>query len=173
MIGNAMTESPPRRDTAADQSSSDHANVVVRPPVLWVLLVATGIGLDFLVPLPFMPAGFPAVWVGSGVWLAGFALAGLAIAEFRRAGTEVQTHTPTAVIVDAGVFAFSRNPVYVGAHIGIVGVAIGLDSLWVLSTLVPFYPVIRYGVVAREEAYLERKFGDAYLAYKSRVRRWL
>ena len=167
-----MTQDSLRQDSAADQSSSDHANVVVRPPVLWVLLVAVGIGLDFLVPLPFMPAGFPAAWVGGGVWLAGFALAVLAIRQFRRAGTEVQTHTPTAVIVDTGVFAFSRNPIYVGAHIGIVGVAIALDSLWILSTLVPFYFVIRYGVVTREEAYLERKFGEAYLAYKTRVRMW-
>ncbi len=169
-----MTKASPRRNTTDDQSSSDHANVVVRPPVLWVLLVAAGIGLDFLVPLPsFMPAGFPVVWVGSGVWLAGFALAALAIKQFRGAGTEVQTHTPTAVIVDTGVFAFSRNPIYLGAHIGTVGVAIALDSLWVLSTLVPFYLVIRYGVVAHEEAYLERKFGDAYRAYTARVRRWI
>ncbi len=167
-----MTQDSPRQDNAVDQSSSDHANVVVPPPVLWVLLVAAGIGLDFLVPLPFMPAGFPAAWVGSGVWLAGFALAALAIWQFRRAGTEVQTHTPTAVVVDTGVFASSRNPIYLGAHIGTVGVAIAFDSLWILSTLVPFYLVIRYGVVAREEAYLERKFGDAYLAYKARVGRW-
>ena len=62
---------------------------------------------------------------------------------------------------------------YLGAHIGIVGVAIALNSLWILSTLVPSYLVIRYGVVAREEAYLERKFGDAYRAYEARVRRWL
>ncbi len=168
-----MTQDSPRQGTAADHSSLDHANVVVHPPVLWVLLVAAGYGLDVLVPLPFMPAGFPVAWVGGGVWFAGFALAGFAIRQFRRAGTEVQTHTPTAVIVDAGVFAFSRNPIYLGGHIGTVGVAIGLDSLWVLSTLIPFYLVIRYGVVAREEAYLERKFGDAYLAYMARVRRWL
>jgi len=45
--------------------------------------------------------------------------------------------------------------------------------LWILATLVLFYLVIRYGVVAREEDYLERKFGDVYLGYKSRVRRWL
>ena len=168
-----MTENPPRRDSAAEPSSSDHADVVIRPPILWVLLVAAGIGLDFLISLPFMPEGFPAAWVGGGVWLAGFALAALAIRQFRRAGTEVQTNTPSAAIVDSGVFAMSRNPIYVGAHIGILGVAIALDSLWTLSMLVPFYLVIRHGVVAREEAYLERKFGDAYLAYKARVRRWL
>ncbi len=173
MTGIAMTELPPRPDNAPDQSPPDHATVVVRPPVLWVLLVAVGYGLDFLLPLPLLPAGFPAAWVGGGVLLAGFVLAGLAIAQFRRAGTEVQTHTSTAVIVDTGVFAFSRNPIYVGAHIGIVGVAIALDSLWILATLVAFYFVIRYGVVAREDAYLERKFGTAYLGYKARVRRWL
>ncbi len=123
-----MTELPPWTDNAPDQSPPDHAIVVVHPPVLWVLLVAAGYGLDSLLPLPFMPAGFPAAWVGGGVWLTGFVLAGLAIA---------------------------------------------LNSLWILSTLVPFSFVIRYGVVAREEAYLERKFGDAYLAYKARVRRWI
>ncbi len=125
---------------------------MVHPPVLWVFLVAAGYGLDFLLPLPILTAGFPATWVGGGVWLAGFVLAGLAIAQFRHAGNEVQTHTSTAAIVDTGVFTFSRNPIYVGAHIGTVGVAIALNSLWILSTLVPFYFVIRYGVVAREEA---------------------
>jgi protein-S-isoprenylcysteine O-methyltransferase Ste14 len=51
--------------------------------------------------------------------------------------------------------------------------AIALDNLWLLVMLLPFALVIRYGVVAREEAYLERKFGDVYRAYRSRVRRWL
>ncbi len=104
-----MTQDSPRQDNAVDQSSSDHAHVVVPPPVNWVLRVAAGIGRDFLVPRPFMPAGFPAAWVGSGVWLAGFALAALAIKQFRHAGTEVQTHTPTAVIVDTGVFTFPQS----------------------------------------------------------------
>ena len=61
-----------------------------------VLLVAAGYGLDRWLALPFLPAGFPAAWVGGGVWLAGFVLAVLAIAQFRRAGTDLQTHTPTA-----------------------------------------------------------------------------
>ena len=53
------------------------------------------------------------------------------------------------------------------------GLAIAFDSLWLLVALVPFALVIRFGVVAREEAYLERKFGEAYSQYRSRVRRWL
>ena len=64
----------------------------------------------------------------------------------------------------------------VGAVVGILGLtglAIALDNLWLLMVLVPFALLIRYGVVAREEAYLERKFGDVYRGYRSRVRRWL
>jgi protein-S-isoprenylcysteine O-methyltransferase Ste14 len=57
--------------------------------------------------------------------------------------------------------------------IGQIGFAIGFDSLWILATLIPFYFVLRHGVVAREEVYLERKFGEVYLGYKSRVRRWI
>ncbi len=162
----------PQDDTQAPPPT-DHANVVVRPPVLWILLIAASYGLDRLLPLPFLPKDFPTVWIGLVIWLLGFALAAVAIAQFRRAGTDVSTHTATARIVDAGIFAWSRNPIYVGAHIGTVGVAIALNSLWVLATLVPFYLVIRYGVVAREEAYLEREFGQAYLDYKARVRRWI
>lgn len=57
--------------------------------------------------------------------------------------------------------------------LGLAGLAVGFDDLWLLAMLVPFTLTIRYGVIAREEAYLERKFGAVYLAYKSRVRRWL
>ena len=66
-----------------------------------------------------------------------------------------------------------RNPIYLDMMLGLIGLAIAFNSLWLLVTLVPFALVIRYGVIAREEAYLERKFGEVYLAYKSRVRRWL
>ena len=57
--------------------------------------------------------------------------------------------------------------------VGLIGLAIAFDSLWLLVALMPFALVIRYGVVAREEAYLERKFGDAYRQYRARVRRWV
>ena len=168
-----MIADHPELNNSTNQSPRDHANVVVPPPVLWVSLMAVGYGLDLLLPLPFLPSSYPVVWVGAGIFLAGIALAGVVVIQFRRAGTGVQPHTSTAKIVDTGVFAFSRNPIYLGALIGTVGVAIALNSLWVLATLVPFYLVIRAGVIAREEAYLERKFGSTYLGYKARVRRWL
>ena len=86
-----------------------------------------------------------------------------------RAGSNVPTSLPTTTIVETG----PRNPIYLGMVLGLIGLAIAFNSLWLLLTLVPFALALRYGVVAREEAYLERKFGDAYRRYSARVRRWL
>jgi protein-S-isoprenylcysteine O-methyltransferase Ste14 len=89
-----------------------------------------------------------------------------------RAGSNVPTSLPTTTIVETGPY-LTRNPIYLGMVLGLIGLAIAFNGLWLLMTLVPFALVIRYGVVAREEAYLERKFGDVYRGYRSRVRRWL
>jgi hypothetical protein len=98
---------------------------------------------------------------------------GRAIVTITRAGSNVPTNLPTTTIVESGPYRFTRNPIYLGMFLGLIGLAIAFDNLWLLMMLVPFALVIRYGVVAREEAYLERKFGDVYRGYRSRVRRWL
>jgi protein-S-isoprenylcysteine O-methyltransferase Ste14 len=90
-----------------------------------------------------------------------------------RAGSNVPTSMPTTTIVDTGPYRFTRNPIYLAMMLALAGLAIAFDSLWILLTLVPFALVIGYGVVAREEAYLERKFGEAYRRYRARVRRWV
>jgi len=115
----------------------------------------------------------PAGWVGGAVFALALALAAWAIATLTRAGSNVPTSMPTMTIVDAGPYRFTRNPIYLGMIVGLIGLAIAFDSLWLLVALMPFALVIRYGVVACEEAYLERKFGDVYRRYRSRVRRWL
>ena len=115
----------------------------------------------------------PHVWVGAAVFALAFALAVWAITTFRRAGTRVETHKPTTAIVISGPYRFTRNPIYLGMFLGQIGLAIGFNSLWILGMLAPFFAVIRWGVVTREEAYLECKFSAVYLDYKSRVRRWL
>jgi protein-S-isoprenylcysteine O-methyltransferase Ste14 len=155
------------------ETAKDNSNAVIRPPIAWALAFVTGVGLDWLYPMPFIPTSVPRAWVGVAIFALGFALAVWAIVTIRRAGSRIETHKPTTTIVSSGPYGFTRNPVYVGMFLGQCGLAVGLDSLWLLATLAPFYLVIRYGVVAREEAYLERKFGDLYVAYTSRVRRWL
>src|SRR5687768_5053135 len=151
----------------------DTAQVAIRPPIAWLLTLLVGLALDWLVPLPFVPAGLPAGWIGSAVFAAAVALLAWAIATMTRAGSNVPTSMPTTTIVDTGPYRFTRNPIYLAMFLGLVGLAMAFNSLWLLAVLVPFALVIRYGVVAREEAYLERKFDDAYRRYRSRVRRWL
>jgi protein-S-isoprenylcysteine O-methyltransferase Ste14 len=149
------------------------AQVIVRPPIAWGLAVIAGLALGWLVPLPFLPANLPAGWLGAAVFVLALALFAWAIVTITRAGSNVPTYLPTTTIVESGPYRFTRNPIYLGMFLGLIGLAIAFDNLWLLMTLVPFALVIRYGVVAREETYLERKFGDVYRGYGARVRRWL
>jgi protein-S-isoprenylcysteine O-methyltransferase Ste14 len=153
--------------------TADTAHVIIRPPLAWGLAVMAGLALDWLVPWPFLPAGLLAGWLGTMVVVLALALFAWAIVTVTRAGSNVPTYLPTISIVESGPYRFTRNPIYLSMVLGLIGLAIAFDTLWLLMMLVPFALVIRYGVVAREEAYLERKFGDVYRGYRSRVRRWL
>jgi protein-S-isoprenylcysteine O-methyltransferase Ste14 len=153
--------------------TADTAQVIIRPPLAWGLAVIAGLALDWLVPLPFLPAHLPAGWLGAMVVVLALALVAWAIVTITRAGSNVPTNLPTTTIVESGPYRFTRNPIYLGMFLGLTGLAIAFDNLWLLMMLAPFALVIRYGVVAREEAYLERKFGDIYRGYRSRLRRWL
>jgi protein-S-isoprenylcysteine O-methyltransferase Ste14 len=149
------------------------AQVLVRPPLAWALAVVTGFVLDWLEPLVFVPEDWPAGLLGAVVFVLALALAVWALDTMTRAGTNVPTNRPTTTIVEGGPYRFTRNPIYMGMFGGLIGLGIAFDNLWLLLMLVPFALVIRYGVVAREEAYLERKFGETYRGYRQRVRRWL
>ncbi len=151
------------------------ARVIIRPPIAWALAVVAGFALDWLAPLPFLPEeeDWPAGLLGAVVFVLALALALWAMDTMTRAGTNIPTNRPTTTIVEGGPYRFTRNPIYVGMFGGLIGLGIAFDNPWLLLMLVPFALVIRYGVVAREEAYLERRFGEAYRSYRRRVRRWL
>ena len=153
--------------------TADTAQVVIRPPLAWGLAVIAGLALEGLVSLPFLPANPPARWLGVIAFVFALTLLAWAIVTISRTGSNVPTNLPTTTIVDSGPYRFTRNPIYLGMLLGLIGLAVAFDNLWLLMMLVPFALVIRYGVIAREEAYLERKFGDVYRGYRSRVRRWL
>jgi protein-S-isoprenylcysteine O-methyltransferase Ste14 len=146
---------------------------MIRPPLAWGLAVLSGLALNWLLPLPFLPDDLPAGWLGALVFVLALALFAWAIATMTRAGSNVPTNRPTTIIVESGPYRFTRNPIYLGMFLGLIGLGLAFNTLWLLMMLVPFALVISYGVVAREEAYLERKFGDGYRGYRSRVRRWL
>ena len=137
------------------------------------LAVIAGLALNWFVPLPFLPGELPAGWLGAMVFVLALALFAWAIVTITNAGSNVPTSLPTTTVVESGPYRFTRNPIYLGMFLGLIGLAIAFNSLWLLLTLVPFALVIRYGVVTREEAYLDRKFGHIYRRYRARVRRWL
>jgi len=153
--------------------AADTAQVVVRPPIAWALAALVGFALNWLIPLPFMPPAVSVGWLGGALFAMALALLVWAATTLTRAGSHVPTSMPTMTIVDSGPYRFTRNPIYLAMFLALIGLAMSFDSLWLLAALVPFALVIRYGVVAREEAYLERKFGDLYRRYRTRVRRWL
>jgi protein-S-isoprenylcysteine O-methyltransferase Ste14 len=156
------------RDTAV-------AGVIARPPLLFLAALLLGFVSDRLLPLPFaVPGGDPVHWVFAGsLILIGLGLAAAGIGNFSRAATPVPTNEPTRALVTTGIHGWMRNPIYLGMFLVYGGIGLAARSPWTLVLTLPLAIAIGYGVVAREEAYLERRFGDAYRDYKARVRRWL
>jgi len=170
-----MSQDPaadPRSDPAA-RPQADNSGAVIRPPIAWALAVLAGLALQWVAPWRLAPPSALAAGLGASVVILALALFAWASVTMTRAGSNIPTNRPTTTIVDAGPYRFTRNPIYVGMFAALVGLAIAFDSVWLLAAFAGFALVIRYGVVAREEAYLEGKFGDAYRRYRARVRRWL
>jgi protein-S-isoprenylcysteine O-methyltransferase Ste14 len=117
--------------------TTDTANVIVRPPIAWAVAVLAGLALNWLMPLPFVPAAVPTGWLGAIVFALALALLAWAIATITRAGSNVPTNLPTTSIVDTGPYRFTRNPIYLSMVLGLIGLAIAFNSLWLLLTRCP------------------------------------
>ena len=153
-------------------SDQDNAGVAFHPPFLVVGLVLAAGVLYRVSPLPFVPAPVarPVGWTLLGL---SFALFWWSVATLLRSGTNVPTNRPSTAVVSTGPYRFSRNPIYLSMLLLIVGGGFWVNSLWFLVMGPLFVGLINAGVIAREEAYLGRKFGATYEAYRGRVRRWL
>jgi protein-S-isoprenylcysteine O-methyltransferase Ste14 len=152
----------------------DSPNVLLFPPLIPLTMLAAGAVLQRLVPLDW-PIDLVPWHIGAGSVLAftGLAIALLGVHALRRHGTNVRPTLPTLFIATDGIFAWTRNPIYVGGIAMTVGIALALGLDWALL-LHPFGIVLLHrGVVLREERYLTRKFGDAYRSYRDSVRRYL
>lgn len=150
----------------------DRPGVIAPPPLIYLAGLAVGAGLDWAWPAPLLPQ--LAQYVLGGVLIAaGLGLILTCALLFRRHGTHIEPYRPTLALVTAGPYRVSRNPIYVGLTLAAAGVAAAVDSAWMLAMLVPVLVVMHFGVIQREEAYLEAKFGDAYRVFRGRTRRWL
>jgi protein-S-isoprenylcysteine O-methyltransferase Ste14 len=153
----------------------DNANVPVVPPVLFAAGIGAGYLLRWLVPVRLVPARFEseAASAGAALALLGLAFAGWALLTFLQAKTTPHPNHPVNALVTWGPYRVSRNPMYVGLSSLTVGLALLANTPWILATLPFVWLALRRLVIEREEAYLERKFGDEYVAFKTRTRRWI
>lgn len=150
----------------------DTAGVIAPPPLIFLAGLLAGYGLDFLWPSPSLPndIGYP---LGALLGLIGFAAALPALLGFRRAGTSPEPWHPSTALVTEGLYRYTRNPMYVGLTLIYLGITAAFGGAWMFATLFPTLMTMQYGVILREEHYLEAKFGAPYRAYKASVRRWL
>ena len=150
----------------------DNPGVIAPPPLIYTGALAAGLLANRLYPISFLPRpvsrtlGWPAVLAGLTIGLLGFR-------EMKRAETNVDPYKPTTAIVEAGPYRYTRNPLYVGMTLIYAGFAARANTLPAALLLPAVLAIMRRGVIEREERYLERKFGEEYLQYKRRVRRWL
>lgn len=146
---------------------------LVLPPAPYAAAMLGSWWLDrHWLPLPWddgaasHPLGW--MWVAAGLLLFLWTLWTL-----YRHRTTVNPYAGASALCTDGPFRFSRNPIYLGDWLVLAGVALLLNTLWPLAFVPLVWLMLRYGVIRHEEAHLEAKFGDAYRAYKARVRRWL
>lgn len=151
----------------------DIPGVIAPPPLIYAGTLAVGLLLHLAFPVRLLPRSLARFLFGG--LLSGMAVffGRSAFQEMRRARTNVSPFEPVTALVVEGPFRFTRNPIYLSLTLLYGGIAILANAFWALLLLPVVLMVMRRGVIEREEQYLERKFGQEYLHYKQRVRRWL
>jgi len=144
----------------------------VHPPVVYLLALLVGIGLNFLWPLPVLPPWWGVV-AGLVVIGLGAAIMPAVVSRFKRAGTAFDPHKPASALITDGPYRFSRNPAYLALTLWYLGIGLIFNSAWILLLAIPPFVVMDRWAIPREERHLEEKFGQEYGQYKARVRRWL
>ncbi|MDE3052510.1 MAG: isoprenylcysteine carboxylmethyltransferase family protein [Gemmatimonadota bacterium] len=153
-------------------AGADNAGVRVPPPLIYLATFGIGWLIQRGAPRPIIAAG-EARWAGSVLVVAWAAITAWTVTCFRRHRTSLVPVKPASALIVRGPFGVTRNPLYLGMVLLYAGMAFWLDALWPLVLLLPLVFVIQAYAIAREERYLARRFGDAYLDYCRRVRRWI
>lgn len=159
-------------NAGVDDKKVDHAGVVAPPPLIYLCSILFGLGFNTLWPVEVFPQAveFP---FGMFIVLVAVIIFIFSVRRFLKADTPLRPNKPTVFIVRTGPYRYSRNPIYLSMTVLQIGIGIWADNVWILGMLIPALILISYGVIAREESYLENKFGEEYIKYKMSVRRWL
>lgn len=149
------------------------AAVRLPPPLVYLAALVLGGALEWLWRIP-LPLGSTArVLAGVATGVVGVAVVAAAFGLFRSTGQDPAPWEPTPEVVSTGIYRFTRNPMYIGMGLLQAGIGIGFASAWILLLVPVALAVVYWTAIRHEEAYLEREFGETYLGYKARVRRWL
>jgi protein-S-isoprenylcysteine O-methyltransferase Ste14 len=143
------------------------------PPLYYVIPLVLSVATELLFPAQQLIPPLAAAMIGACLIALGVAFASSALVTMRRAGTSPVPLTPTAALVTDGPYRFTRNPMYLALTLGYVGVAIWMQAVWAFVYLPIILLAIRRVVIDREERYLTEKFGETYVSYCRRVRRWI
>ncbi len=151
---------------------SDHAQVAIHPPLIFLGFLILALVLGWIVPIP-NPWLLALRWTGGLALLVGVILTGLAVSQMVKAETTPDPHQPVTALVRGGPYRFTRNPIYLGFLHVFLGVTLLSGTLWGLLLAPVMIWAFNRLVIRAEETYLEGKFGGVYSQYKSHVRRWL
>lgn len=164
-------------DSDANNSSNESedskgAAVKIPPPLVLLSCLLIGILLHVMWPIGLLDSSLASTvgWVLVIVSLGTIISLGL---RFRREEVDIEPWKPTSKIMSSGLYAYSRNPIYLSFALLLIGIGLAQNSFWIFVSFVPATLIIYRTAIAREEKYLEQKFGDEYRQYKARVRRWL
>ena len=148
------------------------AAVKFPPPLAFLLCLFAGAGIQFFWPIGLIDSMIVRSAGGILVLLALGTLILLAL-RFRREKTSIEPWKPTTRIMSSGIYAYSRNPIYLSFCLIVIGVGLSQNSFWIFISFVPAVFIVFHTAIVREEKYLEQKFGEEYREYRNRVRRWL
>jgi protein-S-isoprenylcysteine O-methyltransferase Ste14 len=160
--------------TAASNAAQrpDSPGVRVPPPVHFFLAFVLGVLLQRWLPVPVLPRAV-AFWPGVALTAIAVIWNGVAVATMLRGRGTLNTAGPSHELVTTGLYRLSRNPMYLGLVLLYCGLMLVFGVAWALPLLLPVIIYTQARVIAPEERYLERAFGDSYRAYTARVRRWI
>jgi len=154
--------------------SADRAKIIAPPPLIGLACIAAGFLARHFCPWPIfiVHTGFETL-IGVCLVIMGASIIFTARKQFIAHGTDLNPYRPTAAIVTSGVYALSRNPIYIAFLLVVIAFAFFANSWWFLVSAALLFLILNLGVVNCEEQYLAEKFGDTYNAYRQRVRRWI
>lgn len=142
------------------------------PPIILLVFILAEVGLHKWLPIAtIIPS--PWIWAGAGLIVLGVLIVIGPATSFSRAGTTIKPFEDSSALVRSGMYRITRNPMYLGMLVVLIGVAVLTGSLSPFVGPVLFVPVLNARVIRHEEEMLEQAFGDEYVEFKQNVRRWI